>query len=80
MTPPPDLPDDDGQCVGVCSGCPVDCPLLGQRREAPEWTHRLLTAFLTGQPLNFGTATPPPDIRSRLDHALHTGALQGVPA
>jgi hypothetical protein len=27
----PHLPDDDGPCVGVCAGCPDDCPLLGRQ-------------------------------------------------
>jgi hypothetical protein len=39
----------------------------------------LLTAFLTGEPLDFGKETPTADIRERLDQAYADGVLKGVP-
>jgi hypothetical protein len=47
---------------------------------APPWAHRLLDAFLTGEPLNFGGELPPPDIRERLDRAAADGTLGKVRA
>lgn len=47
--------------------------------QTPEWAHRLLTAFLTGEPLNFGQSRPPADIMARLDQAYAEGTLVGVP-
>lgn len=46
----------------------------------PQWAHRLLDAFLTGEPLNFGGELPPPDIRERLDRAAADGTLGKVRA
>lgn len=43
--------------------------------DAPAYVHRILDAFLTGSPLNFGALTPPPGVRRRLDEALADGTL-----
>jgi hypothetical protein len=46
---------------------------------APPWAHAILTAFLTGEPLNFGGEHPPADIRARLDQAVADGTMGGAP-
>lgn len=54
--------------------------MIPERTEqAPEWAHRLLTAFLTGEPLNFGQHSVPRDIQDRLEAAYADGTLVGVP-
>lgn len=47
--------------------------------DAPPWAHALLTALLTGEPLNFGQDHPPTDIQERLDQAAAGGTLRGEP-
>lgn len=54
-------------------------PPSGYPDRAPDWAHRLLDAFLTGEPLNFGRSTPPSDIRDRLSRAVADGTLGKSP-
>lgn len=44
----------------------------------PAYVHRLLDAFLSGQPLNFGTEHPPQDVQDRLTAAVQQGQLGTV--
>jgi hypothetical protein len=70
---------------GQAEACVFDhgCPFYmrgcaEQEPETPPYVHRLLDAFLTGEPLNFGVQFVPQDVRNRLGAAVADGSLGQV--